>query len=444
MFLGKTNFGKNSTNKNNKSYHGHYVVGFDLGDSYSQISYWKIGTQAPETVSLVAGEENYNIPTTLCKRSGANQWFYGRDAIKNSEEGNGTLLNNLLKLARDGAQVPVEEELFDPVRLLTLFMRRALALINLEVPQDKIAAVMVTTRDMDKRTVQVLDEAVGGLQLQTEQIFFQSYTESFYYYMLYQPEELWLQEVLLFDYSGAALSGFLMQNNRRTTPTVFFVETREYPQMKRVTPPEDEALREEFSEVLDQQFLRIVEDCTRGRMVSSAYLIGEGFSEEWLKESLRLLCRNRRVFQGNNLYSKGACYGAAERLAPGELGKKSVFLGTEKLKSNVGMKVYRQGEESYLALLDAGVNWFEAQKECDIYLKEEAGLFFLVTPLNGHGVREEELELTGLPVRPAGTTRLHLSMRMVSETTVKVTVEDLGFGQIFPASGLSWSGEFEI
>ena len=39
------------------------------------------------------------------------------------------------------------------------------------------------------------------------------------------------------------------------------------------------------------------------------------------------------------------------------------------MKSNIGMKVRRQGEESYQALLDAGINWYEAQNTMEFYLR---------------------------------------------------------------------------
>ena len=61
------------------------LVGFDLGNKYSQISYCVEGSEVPETLSLVAGSESYNIPTVLCKRQGVNQWFFGREAYKFAE-----------------------------------------------------------------------------------------------------------------------------------------------------------------------------------------------------------------------------------------------------------------------------------------------------------------------------------------------------------------------
>ena len=58
------------------------VVGYDLGNEFSQISVAASGSGDVTTLSQTAGEENFNIPTVWCKRIGVNQWFYGKEAAK--------------------------------------------------------------------------------------------------------------------------------------------------------------------------------------------------------------------------------------------------------------------------------------------------------------------------------------------------------------------------
>ena len=53
-----------------------------------------------------------------------------------------------------------------------------------------------------------------------------------------------------------------------------------------------------------QLFAHTVRETLEEGIVSTIFLLGDGFKEGWAKESLKLLCRGRRVFQGNNLYSK--------------------------------------------------------------------------------------------------------------------------------------------
>lgn len=147
-----------------------------------------------------------------------------------------------------------------------------------------------------------------------------------------------------------------------------------------------------------------------------------------------MLCRGRRVFQGNNLYSKGACYGARAKQQPGENGQNYVYLGKDMLKANIGLEASFRGQDSYFALLDAGVNWYDARRECDFLLNEDHSFSLRITPLTGREVKEVAVTLDGVPERPARTTRIHLTVFLSDADTVQLKMEDMGFGEMFPAS----------
>lgn len=403
------------------------IVGYDLGNKYAQISCYVTGSEEEiRTLSSVAGSSVYTIPLALSKRQGVNQWFYGSEAIRYAGEEEGILVENLLKLARDGEPVQIDGAPIDPVALLTLFLKRSLGLLSQVTNTERIGALMITCEELDHRMLEVLTTATEGLHLKTDQICFQSHVESFYYYNLYQPEELWRHKTILCEYGDASIRTYCMECNRHTTPVVAYMEEREFPFP---VPESDEKMQEIAKKLCENQ------------MISSVYLIGEAFSRDWMKESLRYLCKGRRVFQGNNLFSKGACYGMMERLTPGENGKNHVFLGRDKLKSNIGMKVLRQGEESYQALLDAGINWYEAQNTMEFYLLEGRAVEILITSLTGKGNRiarivPEELQ--------EGIIRLRISVEMRDDTHLKVELEDLGFGTFRAATHHIWKEEIEL
>ena len=403
------------------------IVGYDLGNKYAQISCYVTGSEEEiRTLSSVAGSSVYTIPLALSKRQGVNQWFYGSEAIRYAGEEEGILVENLLKLARDGEPVQIDCAPIDPVALLTLFLKRSLGLLSQVTNTERIGALMITCEELDHRMLEVLTAATEGLHLKTVQICFQSHVESFYYYNLYQPEELWRHKTILCEYGDASIRTYCMECNRHTTPVVAYMEEREFPFP---VPESDEKMQEIAKKLCENQ------------MISSVYLIGEAFSRDWMKESLRYLCKGRRVFQGNNLFSKGACYGMMERLTPGENGKNHVFLGKDKLKSNIGMKVLRQGEESYQALLDAGINWYEAKNTMEFYLLEGRAVEILITSLTGKGNRiarivPEELQ--------EGIIRLRISVEMRDDTHLKVELEDLGFGTFRAATHHIWKEEIEL
>jgi len=410
------------------------IIGYDLGDDYSQISFADSVDGEVETLSQVAGEQAFNIPAVLCKRFGTNQWLYGREALRCAEEEQGILVENLLTLARNQEPVIIEGESFDPVALLTLFFKRSLR--TLPKPLEKITSLMLTCSTYDQELAQVLGRMVEGAQLKAgikgvTHVALQSHAESYYSYMLRQPRELWNGQSVLFEHRGDCIRTYRMECNRRTKPMVVFVEQREYP----------------FPEYADDAFCQIAEECIGKTVTGSVFLIGDGFAGDWMKDSLRFLCRGRRVFQGNNLFSKGACCGMQEKLEASEAGREYVFLGENKLKSNVGMKVLRGGGDSYFALLDAGTDWYVAEKTVEVYLQEGNELELAVTPLVKSSVSPARaakgfrLMLDGLP---GSIARIRLHLYMEEEDRLTVEAEDLGFGEFREATGHVWSETFQL
>ena len=420
------------------------AVGYDLCRKYAQISYCDLTEGEPETVSAVAGTEQYNIPAVLCKRAGVGQWYYGKEALnfaKQQEDG-GILVEDLLTLADRGEEVMVEGNAYDPVALLTLFVKRSLGLLGMHVPMAKIEAIMFTVEDLTPRMVDVLLRVAGGLSLEKANVSFQNHLESFYAYTLHQNKELYQNDVVVYEYNSA-LKMMCLSCNEHTTPKVVLIGQQEYEQMlRRVWSTEEETCKSQ-KEDLDELFDGIIKESLADRQVSTVFLIGDGFKEDWARESLRTLCRGRRVFQGNNLYSKGACYALRERLYPTEISRRYVFLGEDKLKANIGMKVYRQGESSYLALLDAGISWYDARFQTEVYLEEGNSFDIVLTPLNGKDARYGKVTLTGLPERKT-PTRLYIEISMTGENKVRLYVEDLGFGELSPSGYQKWTENFEI
>ena len=422
-----------------KSGNSKIIVGYDLGHSHSQISYYSADTSKVETAASVAGTQIYNIPTVLCKKYGVNQWLYGKEALRAAAADEGILVDQLLLSARDGETVQIEGEPYDPVALLTLFVKKSLSLLSVAGSVERIGAFLITCEQMDERLMQVLLRVVAGAGIKAKHICFQNYEESFYQYMIHQPEELRLFATVMMQWEGSKILAYRMETNGRTTPKAVFIRKEEYD--FRQAGECSEALAEMSAEKgydgLDREFKGIAQKvCGEGR-ISAVYLIGEAFSGEWMKESLRYLCQGSRVFLGSNLYSQGACLGMMERLKPSTMGKDSVLLGTDKLKCNVGMQVCRRGEESYCVLLNAGTNWYEAVSECEFYLREGNSFDLVVTPLtlNGKKGKIARMTLEGLP---DGVARIHLTVQMMTQEQLLVTAKDLGFGEFRAASHQEW------
>ncbi len=423
-----------------------FVLGYDLGEKVSQISYLASDADMPETLSVLAGAELYNIPTVLCKRKDVNQWYFGKEAVRHMEDGDSIPVEGLLAASKEGKPVKVGDSEYDPIALLTLFIKRTLSLLSMELSMDKVDAVMFTTKSLDSRMVQVLNAVTAALELKTQNIYYQSHEESFFNYMLYQPDELMHHSIVACDYNMEELSVYDMKLNPNTTPVVATINVSEYNDLRleKGEFPKDAALFHKACDKLDDEFLNIMQKVCAEKVVSTVFLLGDGFREKWSKRSLEFLCRTRRVFQGNNLFSKGACIAARERINPSEDAGRYVYLGEDKLKSNIGMDLLKCGQEAYHALLDAGVNWYEAQTQLDIIADPSGVLEILITPLTGKMPKSVQFFLDGLEKRPKGTTRLRLNLFMNSVDEVTIKVQDMGFGELFPATGKVWEQIIEL
>ena len=98
------------------------VIGFDFDDEFSQISFCRVNQSVPDTLSLVAGQEEYQIPTMVCCKQpeGTTQehsvsWFIGRDAQEAQQKKVGACVVRLLQLVRSKEKVTLLEASVSPL-----------------------------------------------------------------------------------------------------------------------------------------------------------------------------------------------------------------------------------------------------------------------------------------------------------------------------------------
>ena len=421
-----------------------YILGYDLGDSMSQISYFELNNSAPETVASDAEEERLGIPTVLSKRKGVAQWEFGNAAIKSSQNGVATLVDHLMSFAGAGARIEIEGEAYDATDLLILFVRRSLNMLSMVLSPSEVEYMIITVASLEGKLVDVVEKIAGAMPIDRNKIIIQTYEESIYYYLLHQPKDLWERDVTVFDYSGPHLRAYQLWMNKATEPVVAFVDRTDFSEIKmpKLMMKEEESI--EKADRIDEMILQISHDYFSNKDVGTVFLLGEGFEGGWCNKTLKFMCMGKRVFQGRNMYSKGACYCGKDKTQPCELNREYVFLGPDKLKFNLGLNMIVAGVEEYLAVADAGENWYDSGVTYDFVLGESKSVPLILTPLDGKGVENIEIELSGLPDRPAKASRLRLTVSFESETRMKIEAEDLGFGEFFPSTGRKWEKIIEF
>lgn len=418
------------------------VVGFDLGNDYSQVSYCRADQSMPDTMSLVMGEEQFNIPTVLCKRhktQEAAMWSIGTEALRDASDKKGMLIEDLVLLAKNNVSVKIEDADIAADALLAVFIRKTLAILSLYVRTEDIEAIAFTMRDMNSQLMENVKRAAVQAGLEEKKLYFLSHEDCFFQYMLHQPSEMWIHDVLLYDYRSDGVKSYLLTMNRKTNPVACFIESELFPEMKPADlSQKQEAAKTAFYRQLDAELLEIAKEQCGKHNITSVFLLGDYFSREWCKESLRYLCRERRVFQGNNLFSKGACYGAREKVFTSTLSTSYVYLSEDKLRANIGMNCDKGQEEIYFPILDAGTNWYDAERAFDVLLTKNNTFTLNIAPVDGSKIRLAKISLEGLKVRGNKTNRVGLRFFMEDSQAVQIEITDKGFGEFFPSTGRIW------
>ena len=307
--------------------------------------------------------------------------------------------------------------------LLAFFLKKVMELplkLNHIRTCDKL---VLSVERLSKENMEVFWKIAPKLGLLPQQFMVIDHKESFYYFALSQPESLWIHDVYLFENDGKNLFYYGLKRNTRTKPQVISIKES----IK--TPLETE-------EDKDLEFLRYLQWALESQIVSTAYLVGEGFEGDWMKNSLTYLCRGRRVFMGNNLYCKGACY--AGKIRQKNEGWNFIYMGENEMKFNLSLKVRDCGELAFYTLISAGKNWFESKGECEVILAGSPGIDFWKQLPSSREAVIETLELTDLPSRPERTTRLRITAIPLSDEKIEVQIRDLGFGEIYRSSDKIW------
>lgn len=398
-----------------------FYLGIDLDDQNAVLSYYELNMKEPETLGMVAGSEVYQIPLLLTKKKGIGQWFIGEEAgrlaISQGEEG----VTRLLSRAMNQEKVFVDGERYPANELLCLYIKKLLLLAGSLGRNRKPDRLVICLEKLSREAIQLFDEITPKLGLLENQITLLDRKECFYYFAYHQPRELTLHDVFLFDYRGEDIRCCRVTRQQNTKPQLITIT---------------EEVRRMSENDKDEAFLRVLQDCCRGRIVSASYLTGDGFDGGWMKKSTVFLCQGRRAFIGRNLYSKGACYAAA--VQEGAKDWEYVYLGDNEMKVNVSLKLYNKGNMEFFTLISAGDNWYETVGTCEVILDGTPEIAFWLQAPNSRDAKIERLELSDLPKRPNRTTRLRITAKPLSDTKVQIQIKDMGFGEIFKSSDKIW------
>lgn len=404
-------------------------VGYDLCEDYTQISCYNLKIFEPE--SIAGFEEQYLIPTVLCLKDDTRDWLYGEEAIACHQEDKGTLVDYILKKVTFGESVTIQDINFTAVSLLEKFFRKTLSLLKRKYPNDSITQLVVTIKEWNMGLAEGIYSALSSLGIERDRVVVKSHEASSMFYVLNQSKELYMNDVGIFHYDDEGLLFYRISINRKTKPFAVTVLKTDYRDSFPYIEPDK---REENH--LEYLFLNLAKTILTRHVVSTIYVTGKGFDGEWSDKALVDLCHGRRIFKGQNLYTKGACYMARELKGEKKLSD-YICLSEEMVTSTVSMSAYMDAKVNELILAKVGTPWYELKNNFDLILDGEKSITFIVKNMYSRDTTRHVIQLDEIPNRPDRMTRICVELKCINKDTLSVNIKDLGFGDFYPSSNVN-------
>lgn len=395
-------------------------IGIDLNNDRAMISLFHEGMREAETISTIPGDEKYQIPTAIYS-TGQGNFYYGDEALRRQDRMEGAFFSDLYGEALNKENVIGRNMLVQFIRRLLKFADR----YDFRELKPYLAFAVPQVTDEAVALFQYIREE---LNISPEDFRLMDYTESFFAHTYHQEPSVWLHDIALFDFNKDKLTFVLLHANGTGT-------------LKRVSSTQKEwtvpAYLLSNAVEKDEFFANVLRESFMKKIISGVYFIGDGFDGNWLKESLRVIGPNKRVFKGKNLYTRGACLAAFRNEITD--GWRYYYDCPYKLQGEISLKLTKNGEPFFLQLTHLGENWFTPTEKYYLLCDGDPQLDAWIRTRERLNARIDSFTLDYVPEREPKSIRLGIQAVPISGNEVMLQIEDDGFGELFESSGKCWT-----
>ncbi|MDE5782305.1 MAG: hypothetical protein K2I03_12650 [Lachnospiraceae bacterium] len=407
------------------------VAAIDFSEDFSQICYFDGFMREPESMSTIYNDKRYLIPSVIWFDDDGKRVCYGDEAVKCGKSDKGMMIENLIELFDKKETVSVNGTEYESGQLIEKYFSHMFKLIRENKDMGKPRYVAVTIENQEERMISLLYDILKQEGFPKENVCVISHGEAFLYYGLSREKELFANDVVMFDYNRTYFKYRRFNIVRNRHPQIIDTVEKDFTKDMPYSLMESEEGRKNADSILSE----FVKAEFRTHVVSTVYLAGSGFYEEWMQQSMPFICSRRRVFKGYNLFVKGACYAAMEKAGCAEY-KDMIFKCGGRTGADIKLVVKHNGSDKELTLSKAGTNWYEAGAKTDCIADGDTEVRFIIdSPISGIS-RNVSVDLSGFPKRPPKTTRIGITVGYQEENKCVLCVEDKGFGDFFKSSGV--------
>lgn len=320
---------------------------------------------------------------------------------------------------------------------LTMFLEEVMKQVELLFSKKRLIKIAVVLDGDMQEEKKRLQETLFRMGFSYEQFYILSKMESFLYFTVSQSNQLWRNDVVLFDFTKKGLLFYCLDFDRKRSPILIATDCVDLKNVLNLSH-----LQLEEGEHLKNLLAEIASPLLAKRPVSSIYVTGIGFEKNWADDVMKTWCVGRRVFVGQNLYAKGACYAA--KIFEEEAETKYFLLQENSIRCSLFFSVFHNTMNEMIPFIEMGTHFKEAKAEVEVILDQTDELQFLVKD----GVRQDTIQLLMRLDNQiqARDKVLHLSVKayFLDRETLVLRIKDLGFGEFFGSTYQIWEQVVKI
>lgn len=403
-------------------------LGIDLTDDYIAI--------------YEQGEENAVVyPAVVCREKKEDVWYIGEVAYRMALSGQGVMSDKLLKLLRKNGTSTIYHRSYTAGELITKLLTKV---IEEKIHTDDFSVIDTLGLALHSPDHVLMDQVrncLADVEIPKEKTIMLTHEEAFVYYILSRPKELYSSMVSLFDLSNESLSYYEFMMVRGVGRRACVAEGEDIEDAFHT-----DILKKESGRTLGDKIITdVAKKRMEGKLVSAVLLTGTGFERtDWAQNFISYVCQRRRVLMEQGLFAIGACLGAESLLKPGGEEECLIFCNS-RIGAEVSTLVTVGERSSRLVLVPAGQRWYDLNVHVELIPKEQDYVELQVEPFDSRKSKQVcKTVLNGFPSRPDRTTRIALDLHFDKADRADLSVTDMGFGELFPASGTMLREEIRL
>ncbi len=412
-------------------------LGLDLCRKNVQISYFREDKQEPESIYQLNNTETYQLPNVMFYAEEEKKWYVGNSVSSIRFQTRGFMIEDVMGGIESSSHIVVEGKDYTYDELLLILLKTHIEEFLGRSEEYQLCGLTVTLEIYHDKVYQVLGRLAEELNLPKDSFYVMSHENAFFQYVMNQDEKLRSNSVAMFEYGTEGMEYYRIDKKHQGKTEIYYLS--------------HQSLKEELSyamlfedvEILDQRFAEIARNKMRETYISTVYLTGPGFNDKWIEESTKVLCDGRRVFMGQNIYTKGACYHA--KSGAYEMDKDCILCTEESIPFDIGISIGEtEGRNQFYPIALGGREWYNMRGKVTLFLDDTNRIHLVYRDKISKEIQKEVIEIHGLPKRPPKTTKLSLEIELFDETMGAIVIRDVGFGKIYPTTNKIYRKEFSI